>query len=169
MILYPRKCIIFLMGFGCCVGLVACSALRVLKASEAPDYGFLPRPELLSEMFGRRPFNKSWVQPDSGKYAELKHRYHNLYINPINTSILESAIAQKYSGDAETRVDRTEEAQELARYFYHKLALAIKQYQGHPLKVVASSPGDGFVLKIALVELQPTSPAINVVGTAAGG
>lgn len=146
---------ILLTGTGC----------SLLKASEAPDYGFVPMPELLTEQPDHRPFNKAWV---AGRpLSEVRQQRSQLYIPPVSTKILEERYASEIE-DTEARVIQAEEAQELARYFANRCKLVLANYMHHPLTLAEARTAQSVTLELALVELSPTSPLINVIGSAAG-
>ncbi|MCB0334885.1 MAG: DUF3313 family protein [Bdellovibrionales bacterium] len=142
------------------------SGCSLLKASAAPNAGFLPKPELLSETSTRSPFHASWMI-EAARYMELRKHYKSIVIAPISTTYVDRQIDTRYSSER-LRLIRKEEAAEVARYFHNKLVMVLKAYQAHPLMVVEAPAQDAVVLNLALVEIQPTNPFINTAGTVAG-
>lgn len=145
---------------------VVFSGCILLKASEAPDSGFISHPELLIEDRGRFPFNKVWIF-DKLEYQQIKKEYSSIVILPVRTDILEKEIKERdYS--KRTEQQRMDEAREIAVFLQESLKIMIEDYESHPLKIVSKSGPKTFVLEIALVELEPTSPVVKFLGTAAG-
>jgi hypothetical protein len=142
-----------------------CGALSLLKASEAPDYGFVSQPELMTEQPERRPFNKSWIA--GAEYTEAKPQKKGMYIAPVDISILEKKYKEEIE-DEEVRQIQTEEAKELAQYFENRIKVAHTFFKDHPLPISEIKSSDDLTVELALVELDPTSPIVNVIGTAAG-
>ncbi|MCB0354157.1 MAG: DUF3313 family protein [Bdellovibrionales bacterium] len=154
--------------FGLVVFVSTLSGCGVLRATPAKDYGFLPKPELVSEQRTRAPFNGYWVF-NPREYEEIREEYAKVYIDSIDTHIVEE-MYRKASGKEETKIARIEEAQELGQYFRERLRIAMVEriQSGSNLKVV-DKPGPGVLsLRIALVEVVPTNPGVNLIGTAAG-
>src|SRR5688572_30243767 len=71
-----------------------CSGCSLLKASEAPDAGFLEHPELLQDSRDTAPFHKSWIY-DREDFAKKKASYTRLVVRPVNTSIIERRIREE--------------------------------------------------------------------------
>jgi hypothetical protein len=142
-----------------------CGALSLLKASEAPDYGFVKQPELMTEQPDKRPFNKSWIA--GAEYKDAKAHKKGMYIAPVSISILEKRYQEEIE-DEEVRQIQIEEAQELAQYFENRIKVAHSFFENHPLPISESKSPDDLTVELALVELDPTSPIVNVIGTAAG-
>ena len=163
MVLIMRRLIFISLLLATLASLSACS---VLKASPAPDTGFLPNPERLSEMRERAPFHASWFLMD-GRYAALKENYTKIHVRPIETGYLRDQYRKADLPDG-YRTQRIEELTEVARFLEGSLKLSLEQYPDAKLEVV-DQPGPGvFVLELARAELTPTDPTINTIGTAAG-
>ena len=147
------------------------SACSLLKARPAEHAGFLPKPELVVEMRERAPFNFYWVF-DAKQYAELRKDYGQVYIAPIDTSVVKE-IYLASSGSDKTKQARIQEAEELASYFRAKLKLSLKAILTKtetqiPVRIVDKPGPKTLSLKLALVQVVPTNPGVNLVGTAAG-
>lgn len=140
------------------------SSCSLLKASQAKDAGFLPRPELLKENRERAPFHGYWAKDERAFESSLK-RKAKIYIAAIDTSIVEKMYLEA-SGDLETKTDRIEEARELANYFINKLKLVADSNK----EVVFSTEAkdDSYTLNLSLVQIIPTKPGVNLAGTIAG-
>lgn len=143
------------------------SGCHLLKASPAPDEGFLPFNDKLNEMRERSPFNAGWI-PDAKKLDELKKTYKNILVLPVVTDLLEEKI--KKSGNSESwKKEHIEDAREIAKYFEQKMLLDFKKDNIYTTSSATSDPQpNSFVWEIAITELDPTSPAISAAATAAG-
>ena len=146
--------------------LVGCS---ILKASPAKDSGFLPDGPKLVEDTARSPFQGTYF-PDRKKFYDLKNTYTQLIIAPIKTEVVEKRIFEDKSLTL-FREDRLEELNETARYFQELLKSSFKGYPNHPMKIIEELPNDKsptLRLEVAIVELEPTKAALNVLSTIAG-
>ncbi|MBL7661533.1 DUF3313 family protein, partial [bacterium] len=63
---------------------------------------------------------------------------------------------------------RMEEALEVARYLEQRFKVTLNDAAPMKLKIVENPSGDTLVLELNLVELMPTNPGVNTIGTAAG-
>ncbi len=147
--------------------LVSCS---LLKARPAADTRFVPKPEVLSEQRDRAPFNGYWVF-DPQKYYKLRSEYAAVYISPVNTDVVRMMYTSA-EGSEKTKLERIQEAEELARYFQAKLKLQIEglnQASQTELIHIADKPGEATLsVNLALVQVVPTKPEVNFIGTALG-
>ncbi|MCI5065051.1 DUF3313 family protein [bacterium] len=153
--------LILLSGSGC----------SLLRARPAEDAGFLPKPELLTENRRRAPFHGYWVF-DEHRYTSEKKRYTKIFIAPIDIErVRELYTAAR--GSEETKTHRIEEAEELAAYWRAKIHLLLgERLTDNPLRhsfSITEDPNEeALTLHLALVQVVPTNPGINLVGTAAG-
>ena len=147
-------------------GSVLTSGCSVLKASPAPDSGFIQHPERMHKMDERAPFDRAWIG-DPKAFQQKKETYKKLCIRPVNTDHLfkQSWWDDLNLQDAERLHD---DIAKLARYMHDKFSEDIKNDPRHALEVVPSPGPNTFVLELALVELKPTKPVINAVGSALG-
>lgn len=145
--------------------ITSCSVFKLLKASETRDYGFLPNPKLFKADFDSTPFHRRWILSDIEKYNKIKTDHKEIYIERVNLNILEkeySKIKDKFNREA-----KVEEAGQLGQYFYYKLKLAIEA-TASDYKVVEKPSKKSVRVALALVELEPTNPYINIAGTTVG-
>lgn len=157
--LFFRTCTLALAILSVC----GCS---LVKARPAELSGFLPKGELLAEDRKRAPFNGYWVFHDK-QYYELRRAYRRVYVAPVDTTFVEK-IYRAASGSEKTKTRRIQEAKELASYFEAKLKLIIEDSRDLPFQLV-DQPGEGVMtLRLALTQIVPTNPGINLAGTAAG-
>ncbi len=146
--------------------LILLAGCSVLKASPAPDSGFLPHGDQLAPLEERSPFHGTWFADRIGFY-KLKKEYSKLVVMPVDTSYLESKIrALKIS--EERKIDRIEDLREIARYMQQRFRNAMLDYPSNPIKLVDHIEPQTLVFETAIVELNPTNPVVNTVGTAAG-
>ncbi|MCB0328103.1 MAG: hypothetical protein KDD70_00530 [Bdellovibrionales bacterium] len=143
----------------------------VLRARPADNAGFLPKPELVKEQRDRAPFNGYWVF-NPVEYEVLRKEYGKAYIAPIDIEVVRKSYLHS-GGSEERKLQRIEEAEELAKYWRESIILMLQEKSGDthsfsPLKVV-NEPGPGILtLRLALIEVTPTNPGVNIIGTAAG-
>lgn len=145
------------------LSLPSCSAL---KASAAKETVFLPKPEVIAEKRERAPFNAYWVYDAKG-YDELKAEYKKVCIEEVDLA----NVVKMYdaaSGSKETKQDRIEEAEQLARYFREKLKLALAMRGESAPKIAESTEKKCLHVNLALTELVPTNPGVNFAGSVAG-
>ena len=144
------------------VCLTGCS---LLKAGPSDVTGFVPHPELLAEHRERAPFHGYWVA-DPAAHERLRLSLRKVYLRPVSTDI--ATARYRTPGGGEGKRDRVEEVEELARYFRERVRLAILAH-GNPEFQVANEPqADALPVELALVDVEPTRPAVNLAGTAAG-
>jgi hypothetical protein len=146
--------------------LCSCSALKLLKASEAKGYGFIPKNKSLKMLRDPSPFQRRWVTKKISDYKKLKTDNFQIYIAKVNTKIVKQMLIGEFK-EREEREERNEEVKLVAEYFNNKLAQEIKRLNPN-VTILGAPNGNSLCLKIALVEVEPTNPAINLIGTAAG-
>ena len=145
---------------------IALSGCRVLKASPAPDSGFLPHASELKEMRERAPFHAIWTA-DPTSFADMKEHYKHIVIKPVRTEVVEAKI-KKEDLPPSLEMQRIEEAREMSSYMTERFRAAIGEYPNQPVTVVDQPGPETFVVELALVEVVPTNAALNAIGTAAG-
>ena len=153
----------------CLLSCFLLSACSTLKAGATKEYGFAPQPELLTENRDRAPFHGYWNRDGEGFYQLIKEA-GTVKIAPVDIRFVEQAY-QNAQGSEDVKLDRIEEARQLAEYFRQKILLIIEQApELSALKSDENTSGsDHFpTLHLAFVELIPTNPGVNFVGTVAG-
>ncbi len=147
------------------LSLVSLSACSVLQPRERQSTAFLPKPELLKEDRDRAPFQGYWVS-DPVTVDNFKSANQKIYLAPIN---IDNVVGMLLAADDDesTKKDRIEEVQQLANYFRERVRLNISQDKSAKFLVV-ESPEGAFSVNLALVDVIPSNPGINLVGTAAG-
>ena len=137
-----------------------------LKASPAPDTGFLPDSKKLTERRERWPFNGVYVN-DEDKYSTLKKEYDKIYVKRINTDFIEGKIEKEEDKEKE-KIYRKEELQEIANYMRNTFKMRLSDFPDHSFKVTSEPGSKTFILELAVAELNPTNPALNATGAALG-
>jgi len=143
--------------------LSGCSAL---KASPNKLLYFVPSPEHLAEVRTRAPFHLYWVS-NSTEYYLQKKKYGKVFVSPVNIDKVNDLHSRKIKNFL-ARTLRIEESEELARYFEQKLRLELQNREGKFLIIVDEKENETVQVNLALINIVPTSPAINLVGTVAG-
>ncbi len=144
----------------------SCSTLKLLKASETKTYGFVPKYTKLKSLKNHSPFQRRSVTKKLRLYESLKNENKNIYIAKINTKFIERMLTNEVS-DLNKREELKDELRLIAEYFHNKLQQEIKR-QNPKHRLLAAPQAETIAVKIALVELEPTNPAINLLGTATG-
>jgi hypothetical protein len=157
---YLRDALIFLALVG---GLTGCSIVRARPAERA---GFVPQSVMLEETRERAPFHGYWVR-EPKYYDALRLESGKIYIAPVDVHFAVE-IYSKASGSDTIKRARIAEVQELGRYFHERLRLTLGSIEGRRFSLVQDPGPDVFNLRLALVQIIPTNPGVNVVGTAAG-
>ena len=137
-----------------------CSSVNnIIKAESAPNAGFLPAPELLSEMRQRYPFHGAWMNMN----VEDFHAYNSIYIAPMDTSHLsendwwDEANLTFSSLDEDAAIFAQESEATFRESFVEGMKLS-----------VANTPGSGtVVLELSIVELKPAKVWLSTVGLVA--
>ncbi len=131
----------------------------IIKAEPAPNAGFLPTPELLSEMRERYPFHGAWMNSK----VEDFHAYKSIYVAPIDTShIMENGWWEKANlSGGNLEKDAASFAHESEAIFRQSLLDSIK------LSVVDTPEPGSLVLELSIVELTPAKVWLSVIGLAA--
>lgn len=142
------------------------SCSKIWVGSEKAQSHFIKNPDKLVQYSERSPFDGSYY-PDVKKFYQLKPNYRCAFIAPVSVDLVKEALHLSSLPESTKKI-RSEEAEEVARYMTEKLASSFKEYKDHPMKIV-SKPGKGCLeMDIALTEVSPTNPAINLAASAAG-
>lgn len=146
--------------------ILATSGCSVFKASPTDLSGFLPKGELLVEARERAPFHGYWVFEPNQYYA-IRQTKRKVHVAPVDITYVEK-LYRASSGSEKKKQARIQESQELARYFAERIRLALQNRQEINV-VFVDQPGEGVLsINLALVQVVPTNPGVNFVGTAAG-
>lgn len=148
------------------IAILFTTSCSVLKASPLKETVFLPKPEVIKEDRKRAPFNGYWVA-DAKAYDELKRAYNKVYIAEVD---IENAVKiyRKSKGDINTKLDRIEEVKELSKYFREKLRLALSAKAEMAPEVLDQPEDNSLHIHLALTQVIPTNPGVNLAGAAAG-
>ncbi len=160
----------------------------VIKARPIDATAFLPHGAELIDMPERAPFNGIFV-PDSKRFDAVVEMHRKVVILPVDTEYASQRIVDGDLPDA-FKQRRLEELEEMGRYFQARVRQTLEDYRRPDVdeEILASGSAgattdsdttpyfmladevsaDSVVLELALVEVQPTNPGINIVGTIGG-
>lgn len=156
-ILVPIASLLLLWLTGC----------AVLKASPAATTNFLPFPERLQPMHERTPFNASWIT-DPAHLEQLREQYASIVIPPVKTEHARGSVDKLEYLQDRLKERRKEEIDEVASYMRNRFKVTLEEYPEHPLKILDKASPHSFVLELNLVEVKPTDPKANTLGTVLG-
>ncbi len=135
------------------------SVNSVIKAEPGASAGFLPAPELLTEMRKRYPFHGAWMNMEVKDF----HEYKSIYIAPMDTTHLaENGWWEEanLNGDS-LEEDATNFARESEAIFRESFVEGMKL-------AVADKPGpETVVMELSIVELTPAKVWLSAIGLAA--
>ena len=140
------------------ITLLFCTGCSALKASPAPDSGFIDNPELLTEEKDL-PYHGVWRKKDIDR-----DDYDTLHVAPVNIEYLEKTSDWSII-KALSREEILQEAEELAVYFREQLQDELKEAE---VDLVAEPDDRSVVLEVAIVELVPTNVVRSAAGNVAG-
>jgi hypothetical protein len=120
----------------------------------------------MHKMDERAPFDRAWIG-DPIEFQRKKETYKKLFIKPVNTDHL---LQQTWWDDLNLQdSDRLkEDIVTLAIYMHDRFVNAIKTDPRHALEIVDAPGPETFVLELALVQIKPTKPAVNIIGDTLG-
>lgn len=145
------------------VAVVSLGACSILKASPAPDAGFLKSPQKLTSS-DRLPFHAVWI---SEQYKARHQRYENLHIRKVDTSYL------MRTGDWQhIRIKSTEQIKRdvrgLAKRMKRVFEETFRESDKCPFSLIDKPRPHTLLLELAIVELVPTDIVRNAAGNVAG-
>lgn len=143
------------LAFGCAL------TNSVLKASPAPDSGFLEEPERMAEHRERFPFDRAWVQ-DGFRVGN----YHSVVVASVNTDHALARSTWARINMREFAVER--DLAEIADEFQKTMIDVFRNHPDNHFRVV-DPPGDDqtLVLELAITELVPSKAFLATIGLAA--
>ena len=159
--------------------LLSLSGCAIFKARAIASTDFLPHGEQLVEMTERAPFNGIFVS-DPLRFDQAIATRRKLAVLPVNSKFAEARINES-DLPASVKRQRVEELHEMARYLRERLKNSLSEYvpmdgqavpgqaSGEAWFTIEDTPSaDALVIELALVEVVPTNPGINVVATVGG-
>ena len=150
--------------FALLLALPACSSMnRMLKAKPVALSPFFEQPWLAQDASKQLGFQKVWTTPDPGVLAVGKAK-RKLYIAPVSLDYLRPLNRSLSSGEvAWGGVQRRQV--EIAARLQEEFVAAFRGSPS-PLYQLVNRPGkDTLTLRLAVIELNPTSPKGNAVVT----
>ncbi len=156
---FPHFLFILLLSFT----VAACSSTqRLLKARPAGLSPFFEQPWLAQETRGHLPFQAVWTTPDKRMLAEGMAK-RKLHIAPVTLAYLRPVKKALATQEISWGVQRQEQA--VATRLREEFVAAFRR-SPRPLYRIADKPGaDTLTLRLAVIELSPTSPKGNAVMT----
>lgn len=149
---------------------VSCSATRevrqFVKAKPTQLTPFLEDFEHIEMSDGRGPFHAVWVAADQENRA-VSARRREIYIAPVETRYLRP-IGKELAARQQRVWGRRRPAQLIARKLQREFVSAFINSPDARYVPVSSPTSDSVTLRLALVELDPTSVEGNTVKKAAG-
>lgn len=146
-------------------GLVAGCATtnKVLKASPAPDSGFLENADQMSEHRERAPFHRVWVDP-----SYSADHYQSIVVERVNT---DHALAQSTWAKANVRnlmpKDVKDDLTMIAGEFREAVIRKFHDSQPNRFAIVDAPQGDSVIFELAITQLVPGKAFLGTVGLAA--
>jgi hypothetical protein len=145
------------------VTLAACSsANRLLKARPAGLSPFFEQPSLAQDARGHLPFQVVWTTPDPRVLAESTTR-KKLHVAPVTLAYLRPVSKALASREIAWGVHRQEAA--VATRLREEFVAAFRRSPQARYKIVDKPGADTLTLRLAVIELSPTSPKGNAIMT----
>ncbi|MDD1612040.1 MAG: DUF3313 domain-containing protein, partial [Methylococcaceae bacterium] len=161
--------------FCLCAGLLSgCSVqneaneLKSMVVEPAPDAGFIENPELQSKR-ADLPFQKVWVKPN----FDASH-YKELVVPPVNTQYMLEMDWLHQLSSANLLGSIKKDIEELGVYFHDQVVTEFKEDPNHRFQIiqyVSEHRQPALRLELALIEINPSQPALHAAGwlTLGGG
>lgn len=141
----------------------ACSALKAGPADE--ESGFLQHDTELTEMRERVPMHGVWFY-DREDFYRLREERGRYAVAPVETAYLERQILRNFESERYQR-QRIRMARKVARYMREKFIEELRETAAPAIEVVDASAPGALVLELNIVELEPSNPFVNTIGTTA--
>jgi hypothetical protein len=129
------------------------------RTGSAPDSGFLEEPERMTRI-ERLPFQRVWYDSEVDWT-----RYTEVIVAPVNTEYL---MEMPWWQEVTFPGDRRKDARELGLYLQSGVFDAFEADPNKRLRPIAFASGEPgpqtLLLEMALVELVPTKPVLDVLG-----
>ncbi len=142
------------------------SGCSILRASPRKATAFLPVHDKINEEAEHGPFQGLHFL-DQEKFNKLNEKAVVWFVAPVNTTILMNMINEAFISE-EKKAERLDELQEIGRYTKVAFERFLRSNELKPQTISEIPTKKGLTLELALVEIEPTSPIINAVGTIAG-
>jgi len=154
-------CIIALLLAGCATTQSGSNEIKSMAVESAPDAGFIEHAERQTHRTDL-PFQKVWIKPGFDVNG-----YKTLVVAPVNTKyMLEMDWLHKLSG-ANLVSDIKNDIEELARYFHDQTIKNFREDPKHRFQVLsypARHTQAALQLELALIEINPSTPALHAAG-----
>lgn len=154
-------CVIGLLFAGCATTQSESNKIKSMAVESAPDAGFIEHAERQTHR-ADLPFQKVWIKPDFDVSS-----YKGLVVAPVNTKyMLEMDWLHSLSG-ANLISDIKSDIEELAQYFHAQTIKNFKEDPKHRFQVLsypARHTQAALQLELALIEINPSTPALHAAG-----
>lgn len=134
----------------------------LLKASPAPLSDFVEHPDALAPNPGRAPFNRVWRNPSAQAWQRVRN-FDRIAVLPVNVDYLRRRAGA--FGPKNGPVEQGRPIPAFAGYMQTRFEKAFAR--GGVYQVVRSGGPRTLTLELALVELNPSNAAGNVIKTGA--
>jgi hypothetical protein len=142
------------------------NAVKDAVVKPAPDAGFIANPERQTKV-DFLPFQKVWIAADFDK-----SNYKQLIVAPVNTNyMLEMDWLHKLSS-VNVLSDVKKDIPKIAQYFHDKVLMEFNNDPNHRFQTIGEPTqmtGPTLQLELALVEVDPSMPALHAAGWAVIG
>ncbi len=156
---FPHFLFILLLSFS----VAACSSTqRLLKARPAGLSPFFEQPWLAQDARGHLPFQVVWTTPDKRVLADGMAR-RKLHIAPVTLAYLRPVKKALATQEIAWGVLRQEQA--VAVRLREEFIAAFRRSPRSIYRIVDKPGADTLTLRLAVIELSPTSPKGNAVMT----
>jgi len=147
--------VVLLLLFGGCASIDQ----SIIKASPAPNAGFLPEPELLVERRERYPFHGVWAKTSFESFD-----YHTkIFIAPVDTSHL--LDVSPWNSASLRGEDLDGDAVEFAKESWSILREAFSENES--ITIVDQPGPETLLLELSIVELIPAKTWLSAIGIGA--
>lgn len=153
---------------GCTTVRTETNALKAEVVQPAPDAGFIEHPERQAKR-ADLPFQKVWIKPGFNASA-----YQELVVAPVNTQYMMEMDWMHQLSSANLLRDVKKDIEELAQYFRDQVIKEFRQDPNHRFQVLEFANQHrqpALRLELALIEIDPSQPALHAAGwlTPGGG
>jgi hypothetical protein len=136
---------------------------KVLKASPAPDSGFLENADQMKENRERAPFNRAWVDP-----AFSAIHYQSILVAPVNTEhVLEQSTWAKTNVRNLMVDDVKQDLDMIGGEFRDTVIEKFRDSKENRFAVVDKPDDQTMILELAITQLVPGKAFLGTIGLAA--
>jgi hypothetical protein len=152
---------LYLTMTGCSSVRTDANEIKAMAVDPAPDAGFIENPGRQKKS-ADLPFQKVWINPDFDK-----SQYQKLVVAPVNTQYMQDMDWIHKLGSANLIRDVKTDIEELAQYFHGQIVKAFKEDPQRRFQIIENPMQEALEvlrLEIALIEIEPSQPALHALG-----